>query len=702
MTDKMGTLRSAGMLIRRNRGLIIPLVAASLIFIVLVPVPPFLLDILLASNITLAAIVLLTTIYAKSPLEFSVFPSLLLGTTLSRLVLNIASTRLIITAGSDGRTAEEASRAAGNVIHAFSSFVTSGSLAVGVILFIILVAIQFLVVTKGGSRISEVAARFVLDAMPGKQMAIDADLNAGLIDQKEAFRRREDVTKAADFYGAMDGASKFIRGDVMVAVVITVVNILGGLYVGMVEYAWSFDESVAVFTRLTIGDGLVTQVPAFLISISAALVVSRSSDRADLGEQVISQLTARPVVLVITAAFLGLLTLTELPKAPLLLLGTGCAMLAFAISRDRKFRESEGEAADAELPAEDEAVSQTVTVDQVISVDPMRIELGYALVRLVDPSQPEHLLDRIVKVRRQVAMELGLLVPPVTIRDNMRLDANAYVVTIRGVQVAKGKIYPDQLLAVAAGDTDGEMEGRRVVEPTSGCAAVWIDRDQVRQAEKLGYSVAEAIVVLAVHVSEIIRNNAGQLLSRQQVAAMFESLAARAPSLVKEFDERFVRHLVHKVLQNLLSERVAIRDLEAILEAMCEQAGVTQDAELLSEHVRRRLGKSLSQQYSDDDGMLWCVSLSQDAEDSVSLPEGSSDNAGSYEPEKAIDVSKRISEALTKMRRQGKRPVVLCAPHVRRGLREMLSVGDPDAAILAYNEIDSVEVKSFEHVEVGI
>ena len=700
MSELAGTFEATGRFVNRHRGLILPLGAAALIFVILVPIPPLLIDILLATNIALAAVILLTTIHVRSPLEFNVFPSLLLGATLFRLVLNVATTRLILTSGDGGSGAAGAARAAGGVIYAFSSFVTSGSLAVGVILFVILVVIQFVVVTKGAARISEVAARFVLDAMPGRQMAIDSDLKASLIDKDEARSRREEISNRADFYGAMDGASKFIRGDALAAMIITVVNVLGGLYVGMVQYGWELSETADVFTRLTIGDGLVTQIPAFLISISAALLVSRNTARTNLGEELVAQLTARPVVLGITAVFLSALTLTALPKAPLVILGIGCAGLAWMLSR--RARDACG--TETETAGDGGCLdhSSDVAVADLVSVDPLRIEIGYALVRLLDDSSPEDLLRQISALRRRIGMELGLLVPSVVVRDNMRLGAHNYAMQIRGVTVAEGRIYPAQLLAVAEGSTSGKLIGRETVDPATGRQAVWITEPQHERARQMGYTVIAPATVLMNHLGRVIGDNAPKLLSRRQVTEMLEVVGKRAPGLVDEVTEKLGAHVIQKVLSNLLAERVSIRDLESILESLCERASSTTCCQLLTEQVRADLGMSLSRQYCARDGRLWCVSLSAGTESALQEhvtrgPEGVVMTAG---PELTARISNAVSDALGRLRKTGRRPVVLCGPDVRLHLKQMLLTSDPDAAVLGYNEIESVEVQSLEHVGI--
>ena len=701
MNDFAATFRTLGGFINRHRGLILPVGAAALIFVILVPIPAMLIDIFLAMNIALAAIILLTTIHVRSPLEFNVFPSLLLGATLIRLVLNVATTRLILTAGADGAAAENAVQNAGGVIFAFSSFVTSGSLAVGVILFVILVVIQFVVVTKGAARISEVAARFVLDAMPGKQMAIDSDLKSGLIEQDEARTRRREVSNNADFYGAMDGASKFIRGDAMAAIIITAINVLGGLYVGMVQYGWGAAETAEVFTRLTIGDGLVTQIPAFLISISAALLVSRNTARTNLGEEVVAQLTARPVVLGITAVFLAALTLTALPKAPLVILGVGCAGLAWILSRRQN---GEQDASDNVGGANGSQYPADVAVADLVSVDPLRIEIGYALVRLLDDSSQDDLLRRIAELRRRIGMDLGLLVPAVAVRDNMRLGAHDYAMQIRGVTVARGRIYPAQMLAVAGETTAGELVGREATDPTSGRRAIWITEPQQARAQRMGYTVIAPVNVLMNHLAFVIVDNAPKLLSRRHVTEMLEAIGRRDQGLVDEATEKLPAHAIHKVLGHLLAERVSIRDMESILESLCERAQSTDCPELLGEYVRADLGMSLSRQYCQADGKLWCVSLAAETENALQAhvtrgPAGIAMTAG---PELTAKVSGAVSDALGRLRQSGHSPVVLCGPDVRLHLKQMLRASDPDAAVLGYNEIESVEVQSLEHVEVDL
>src|SRR5687768_6021497 len=601
--------------LQENRGMIFPLAFVSLLLVLLIPLPPPVLDLLLVCNITLSVVILVTTIYVQSPLEFAVFPSLLLAVTLFRLVLNVATTRLILTA--NGATPEAAQHAAGEVVMAFSHFVAGGSLAVGIIIFIIIFVIQFVVITKGGTRISEVAARFTLDAMPGKQMAIDADLNSGNITEAEARTRREAVSQEADFYGAMDGASKFVRGDAIAAVVITFVNILGGLYVGMVENNWELKGSAALYTKLTIGDGLVSQVPAFIVSLAAGLIVTRTSSKSNLGDEMLGQIFAKPKALIVAAAFLSLLAFTGLPKPPLLILGACCAGLAFVLTRNADRRATAAAAVEHEKVAS--AAKEPEKVEKLLDLDTMELEVGYGLVRLVDAAKGGDLLDRISLIRRQVAMELGIIVPPVRIRDNLQLQANDYIVKIKGQAVAKGVTYPEQFLAMDNGATSGAIPGaEQTIEPAFGLPAYWITESQRSQAELLNYTVVEATSVLATHLTEIIKRHAGELLTRQEVKNLLDNLKTRVPALVEEIVPTQVKPgELQKVMQNLLRERVPVRDLETILETLGDFAGRTKDLDVLTEYVRNALARSICKQYVDETDRIWCVTLDPTLEDLI-------------------------------------------------------------------------------------
>lgn len=697
--DNLGDLAR---LLRQRRGLVLPVAVVAMVFVLLVPLPPALMDVLLSANIAIAAIILLTALFVSRPLEFSSFPSVLLITTLLRLVLNVATTRLILTSGEGGRAIEEAQFAAGRVLWSFSQFVAAGSLAVGVVVFIIIVIIQFIVVMKGATRISEVAARFILDAMPGKQMAVDSELSSGAIDAAQARQKRATIAREADFYGAMDGASKYLRGDAIAAILILGVNIIGGLYVGLMQYGWSLSETANLFTRLTIGDGLVTQIPAFIMSLAAAMMVSRSNTQSNLGEEVVSQLTSRPVAIAITAGFLGLLALTSLPKAPLLLIGAGCGGLAWML-RGRQGTQSQGQQNEfgqtvegGEGPAGQIQPGQPAqNVKELLAMDAIQLEMGFALVGLVDSPEKGGMLQRISALRKQIATELGFIVPSIRIRDNMDLAARSYAITIRGVKVASGQLHPNQLLAVGGENVDGSLMGRKAVEPAFGGEAVWISPSQHRQAEAMGYTVIGCDEVLLAHLAEVIRLHAAELLNRQQVVTLLENLKAAEANLVGEVASKLTYAQIQKVLQNLLRERVSIRNLETILEALCDSSCQTSAVEELTEDVRSALGKSLCQGLAGEDGKLAAVCLSSELEEELGeyVAEAPRWGAANVPAELSSKVTKVIAEELAHLRKLGRRPVVVCAPQLRVMVRRLISASLPEAAVLGYNEIDSVEVQ---------
>lgn len=670
-----------------HRGMVLPVALIAMLLVILVPLPTPMLDFLLLLNITGSVMILVTTIYVKSPLEFAVFPSLLLAVTLFRLVLNVATTRLILTAGDGARTADQAMGAAGQVVQTFANFVTAGSLTVGVIIFLIIFIIQFVVITKGGGRISEVAARFTLDAMPGKQMAIDADLNAGIINEQEARKRREDISRQADFYGAMDGASKFVRGDAIAAVIITLVNVLGGVYVGMVEHSWPIGDTMRLYTILTIGDGLVSQVPAFITSLAAGLIVTRASDRKDLGEEMAGQLLASPNALVVSAGFLLFLTLTGLPTIPLMLIAGTCGGLAFVLSRKAKTVAAEQLRSEREKMARKEPEK----AEKLLELDAMELEVGYGLVRLVDVKKGGDLLDRISLVRRQMAVELGIIVPPIRIRDSMMLGPNDYAVKIRGQTVARGVTYPEQYLAMNNGAVTGPIPGGTpTTEPAFGLEAYWITEPQKHQAEVMNYTVVEAPAVLVTHLTEVIKTFAHELLTRQEVKNLLENLKARVPALVEEVVPTAVKPgELQKVLQNLLRERVPIRDLESILEACGDCALRTKDLDVMTEYARNALGRSICKQYVDETDKLWCVTLDPALEDLVNqhLDRSERGTSNTMPPKTAQQVVARLAAKVGELTAMGRPGVLLCSPQVRAAVRRLIESAMPQVAVLAYNEI---------------
>jgi len=688
----------------------VPIGIVSLLIVIIIPLPTIVMDVLIAANLSLAAVILLTTVYVGSPLEFSVFPSLLLATTLFRLVLNVASTRLILSA--DAETPEQVTGVAGDVIQAFGEFVAGGSVVVGLIIFVILIVVQFVVITKGATRISEVAARFTLDGMPGKQMAIDADLNAGVIDEYEARQRREDIAHEADFYGAMDGASKFVRGDAIAGIIITLVNIVGGFAVGVFEKGWPVGETMESFTRLTIGDGLVSQIPSFVISIAAGLIVTRSSSKRDLGTELTGQLTAQPVALGITAGFLGLLAFTGLPMLPMLAMCSFTAGVALLLRRQTQ---DEARTAEAEQKKAKDAESQEPQpVEKLLAIDTLELEIGYGLVKLVDKSQGGDLLDRITMLRRQVAVEMGLVVPPVRIRDNMQIQPHDYHIKVRGSTVATGTAYPGKFLAMQTGMADtesGELSGTRTREPAFGLDAWWVDEGEKSNAETRNYTVVDATMVVATHLTEVVKNHASELLTREETSNLIEQLKEKAPKLVEQvIDETVKPGDLQKVLQNLLRERVPIRDLEAIVETLADWASRTQDIDVLTEYARNALRRTICNQYVESDpqtgaARLYCVTLDPSLEDLINgyIERSGSGTSMTMPPTVANRITGAMVTEIQKLVSAGHHPLVLASPQVRAQVRALLEESIPNIAVMGYNEVSKgVEVESVALVQVEL
>jgi flagellar biosynthesis protein FlhA len=686
------------LLAARHKHLIVPVAFLAMLVVLVVPMPAPVMDLLISANISLAAVVLLTTIYMLRPLDFSVFPSVLLATTLFRLVLNVASTRLILTA--DARTPQEATAVAGKVIEAFGQFVAGESVVVGGIIFVILVVVQFVVITKGATRMSEVAARFTLDALPGKQMAIDADLSAGIIDEAEARRRREAIMREADFYGAMDGASKFVRGDAVAGLAITLVNVLGGFAIGAFERGWSLADSLAVFTKLTIGDGLVSQVPSFIIAVAAGLIVARAGDRQTLGDEIPRQLSSQPTALYLIAGFLGVLALTPLPTIPLVAAGLGLGGLAWSMNwverNMRGAREAEARAEAARTQP------QQGPVEELLPVDILEIEIGYGLVALVDAARGGDLLDRIAAIRRQLAVEIGIVVPPVRIRDNVQLDAKAYRVKLRGAVVGEGTIHPNLHMAMDSGLATGRLDGIRGREPAFGLEAIWIEPHLRARAEALNYTVVDASSVLATHLTELIRRHAHEILTREEVGRLLQQLRTRSPKLVEETVPAVVKPgELQKVLQNLLRERVPIRDLEAIVETLGDWAPHTRDADVLTEYARNTLRRTISALHAEPDPggrpRLFCVTIDPALVDLINgyVDRGAGGTTVSVPPQAANRIAHAVARAAEPLLGAGHQLVILTSPTVRAPLRQILSSHLPEAVVLSYNEVvEDLDVES--------
>ncbi len=666
----------------RSRDLIVPVGIVASVLVIMVPLPTMLMDFLLACNITVAVIMLLTTVYVRTPLEFSIFPSLLLATTLGRLVLNVATTRLILT-----RAEVFGLDAAGGVIRSFGEFVAGDKIVVGLVIFVIIVLIQFVVITKGATRISEVAARFALDGMPGRQMAIDADLNAGAIDEHEAQTRRNEITAQADFYGAMDGASKFVRGDAIAGIVITLINVVGGLLIGVMEAGMSLTEAGELFTKLTIGDGLVSQVPAFLISLAAGLLVTRSTSETNLPIEFLRQLFSRPQVMAVTACFLGVLIFTNLPTIPLLLLATACGAMAITLRNKKQQSDAQEEAA-AEAEKEEQPDER---VEDFLLVDPMEIEIGVGLIRLADPSRGGDLMERIQRVRHQTAASLGIIMPKVRIRDNHQLDLNQYRIKISDIPVAEGTAMPGMLLAIDSGHTTGTPDGIAAKDPAFGSDAFWIEPGKADDTKTMGFTVVEPASVLATHLTDIVHEHADEILTRDATKHLTEELKKTSPAVVEELiPKQMTLAEVQRILQMLLRERVPIRQLGAILETLGDYAARTaNDPVLLTEHVRHRLARSICSRYRDHEKRLRVITLDPALDDRIraGIDHADGNLFIRMSPQAIKATCDLIRVEAERLQMSGHTPVVLVHPQTRAGLKQMTDSHVPKLVVLSYNEI---------------
>lgn len=668
----------------RWQQLILPIGLIAGVVVILVPLPPMIMDVLLAANITLAVIVLLTTIQVKTPLEFSIFPTLLLTATLGRLVLNVATTRLILT-----RAGSSATGAAGGVIESFGEFVAGDQIVVGLVIFAILIVIQYVVITKGATRISEVSARFALDGLPGRQMAIDADLNAGTIDQKEASRRREELTEQADFYGAMDGASKFVRGDAIAGVIITLINIVGGLAIGVLDTGMNLGQAATVYTKLTIGDGLVSQLPAFLVALAAGLLVTRSTNKVDLPVEFLRQIFSRPQALAVAGGFLAILIFTKLPTIPLLTIGGGCTGLAIMLTRQQREAEQKSEQAAAnETPQP--ASSNQDRIEDYLTVDPMEIELGVGLIRLAGSNHGGDLLARVTAVRRKVAAEVGIILPKVRIRDNLRLGRRQYRIKIANNPVADGELYPGKLLAVARSNRAPQLSGIESVDPVSGRRASWIDAAQADRAESLGFRICKPSNVLSDHLQQVVEQNADEILSRDACQHLINELRKSSPAAVDELIPDVMRLAdVQKVLRLLLQEGVPIRQLGSILETIGDVAGQTKDARQVVEHVRQRLARTLCTQFSDEKGVLHAVMLDAVGIDQVAtMAHGGNASPGARAQSGTAErFVSRIEAETKRLVDAGIRPVVITLPETRYAIKQLTAGRLPNLVVFSREEI---------------
>lgn len=681
--------------LRKNSEIMAAVGVVGILILMIMPLPTLLLDLLLSFNITFALTVLLVGTYLLRPLDFSSFPSILLLATLFRLSLNIASTRIILLHGSEGPAA------AGKVIQAFGNFVVGGNYVVGAIVFMVLVIINLMVITKGSGRIGEVAARFTLDAMPGKQMSIDADLNAGLIGEEEAKARRREISREADFYGAMDGASKFVKGDAIAGVIITLINIVGGLAIGVLQNGMSFADAAQTYTLLTVGDGLVTQIPALMISTAAGIVVSRAGSQSALGSEIMSQLLREPRAMAIAAvALFGFGMVPGLPAIPFIILSAITGGIAYAVIKARKAQEEK--AGKVELA---EAKAKTAErIESVPSIDILAMEVGYGLISLVDVEQGGEFLERVKSIRQQIAQEIGIIVPPIHIQDNMKLKPNEYSILLKGNEVGGGELMKNRYLAMNPATTNEKIDGISTKEPTYGLPAFWIKEETREDALAKGYTVVDLATVLITHVSDVIKRHAHELLGRQEVQKLLDNLKVSNPKVVEELIPNLLpMGAVGNVLQNLLREQVPIRDLLTILETLADWAPVVKDTDILTEYVRQALGRTITNVYQAPDGEIPVITLDQGLERTVAEAIQQTDR-GSFlplEPNLAQTIITDLSQKVEKFSQLNKQPVVLCSPQIRFHFKKLVERFIPNLSVLSYDEIiNSAKIQSIGTVTV--
>lgn len=653
-------------------------VAILIVGMMILPLPHWVLDMLLCTNIALALSILLVSMYTSEPLQFSSFPSLILMTTLYRLALNISATRLILLHAD-----------AGAVISAFGNVVVGGNYIVGIVIFVLLVIIQFVVITNGAGRVAEVAARFTLDAMPGKQMAIDADLNAGIIDEQTAQQRRRDIGREADFYGAMDGASKFVRGDAIAAIIMIVINILGGFAVGVGQKHMDIMQALQTYTMLTVGEGLVSQIPALLISTATGLMVTKNGGKESLGWELMSQILQRPKALAVTACvFVAMFVVPGMPKVPLFVAACSTAAIAYYLLSSEKQTEKAAKVKAAQ-PAE-AAPTTPESMTDLIGVDPLALEIGYGLIPLADPKQGGELLERITLLRKQAAMDKGVLVPAIRVRDNVQLTPNQYVVKLRGIEVAQGEVFPGQMLAMNPGGAAEKLNGMDTVEPAFGLPATWISESQKMYAEVAGYTVVDPTTVLITHVTELVHKHAAELLTRQETQQLIDAAKNDAPTVVSELIPNVMGiGDVQKVLQNLLMERVSIKDIISILESLADYACTTKDTDVLTEYVRQRLSLAICRQHMGIDGKLTVFAFHPMVEQIIT------DNIRQTElgfrliidPDMVQKLLRAIQEQVEGLSMRGYAPVALCSPRTRLHIRRLVEQSFPMLTVLSYAEI---------------
>ncbi len=672
----------------RLNNFFIPIIVIITILNLILPIPEAMLDFLLAINIILAAIIMLNTIYLKTALDLSIFPTLIVVTTIYRLSLNVTATKLILSEGK-----------AGEVIRGFGTFVGRNNLVVGFIIFFIIMIVNFLVITKGSERVAEVAARFTLDAMPGKQMAIDADLNTGLISEAEAKERRKKVQREADFYGSMDGASKFVKNDAIAGIIITFLNIAGGLIIGMVMRNEELETALNNYTILTIGDGLVSQLPALMLSVATSFIVTRAGADSDLNKDVIKQLFYNPKVLFIAAA-LSVAMAPFLTPVPFLILAAALVFVGIKIKQLQKEAVADEEVQIQE--SEVEEIRKPENVVTLLQVDPIELEFGYGIIPLADANQGGDLLDRVVLIRRQLALELGMIVPVIRLRDNIQIGPNEYIIKIKGSEVAKGELLFDYFLAMNSGGVEEELDGIKTTEPAFGLPAIWIQEGQRDKAEMLGYTVVDPPSIIATHLTEVIKKHSYELLGRQEVQALVDNIKQAYPAIVDELVPKLMSvGEIQKILANLLKENVSIRDMVTIMETLADYSPMTHDVDMLTEYVRQALGRAISQRFFNGNSNVITIDpkVEQMIMDSIQKTE-----FGSYlalDPSVSNTIINNVSKNVQRLLQLGSQPIVLASPVVRLYFKRLTENVIPGLVVLSYNEIDpGVEIQSVGTVTV--
>jgi flagellar biosynthesis protein FlhA len=690
----MGEVSMDGLLgklkiLSQNSDLAIALGLMIVLGVMVVPIPPLLLDLFLALSIAISIAILLVSVYSKKPLDFSTFPTVLLITTLLRLSLNVASTRNILLHGASDGTA-----AAGEIIKSFGEFVVGGNYAVGIIIFTILVVINFIVITKGAGRVAEVSARFTLDAMPGKQMAIDADLNAGLINEAEAKKRRAEVAQEADFYGSMDGASKFVRGDAIAGILITAINIVGGIIIGVAQNDMNFADAAKTFTLLTVGDGLIAQIPALIISTAAGIIATRNSNSEALGKQVGEEFTAHPKAFYITAGSLAMFGLIPgFPGLPFMMMGGLIAFAGFKIEKNKEHAK-----AAEQTNAVQETKSKAETLESLLPVQLVQLEVGYGIVSIVDAEQNGDLLERITQIRKQFALDWGVIIPSVQIKDNLELKPGGYSIKMKGVEIAKGELLPDHLMAMDPGTVIEQMEGMPTKEPVFGLPAIWITDDRKDEAQYNGYTVVDLSTIVATHLTEVLKTNLSELFGRQELVKVMDNFKEDNPKVVSDLvPDIMTLGTVLKVLQNLLREGVSVRDLRTILETLAEFGSGTKDPDALTEYARQSLYRSITEKIKNGSGEVTLFTLDLGLEQAVARSIIQTDGGSqlNLDPKVTQSILASLNEKIEEATSQGEKMVVLCSPVIRRHFKRLTEKFIPNLIVVSHNELSpDVNIRS--------